>query len=43
MLEQNIKNPPGLDNNYTLSLFNSDLLPDVKFGGNCLINCNISV
>ena len=43
MLVERIKNPSGWDSSFNLSLFNSYLLPDVKFGGNCLINSNISV
>ena len=41
--EESIKNPPGLDNTVDQSLINSYLLPDVKLGGNCLMNSNISV
>ena len=43
ILEESIKNPPGCENNFPPILINSYPLPDVIFGGNWLINGNISV
>ena len=42
MLEESIKTPPWSDNTFAPSLINPYPLPDVKFGGNCLINSNTS-
>ena len=40
MLEESIKNPPWSNNTFAPSLINPYPLPDVTFGGNCLINSN---
>ena len=41
--KESIKNATWYDNTIASSLINSYPLPDAKFGGNCLINNNISV